>query len=148
MKKRIVAAAAFAACLALCAAVWPQNELIEETPTLPALPAVTAAHPEVPEMTEIEECIISEKETVDVAELAQAETAAPTPEPIQTSTSPEKEKTAEPKQEPEVAPASPNTAPGNMVYVPGFGWLESQGPNRVEYAEDMYENGNKIGIMG
>ena len=34
-----------------------------------------------------------------------------------------------------------------MVYVPGFGSLESQGPNHVEYAEDMYENGNKIGIM-
>ena len=36
----------------------------------------------------------------------------------------------------------------DMVYVPGFGWIESQGPNQVEYAEDMYENGNKIGIMG
>ena len=35
----------------------------------------------------------------------------------------------------------------DMVYVPGFGWIESQGPNHVEYAEDMYENGNKIGIM-
>ena len=35
-----------------------------------------------------------------------------------------------------------------MVYVPGFGWIESQGPNHVEYAEDMYENSNKIGIMG
>ena len=37
---------------------------------------------------------------------------------------------------------------GDMVYVEGFGWIESQGPNHVEYAEDMYENGNKIGIMG
>ena len=36
----------------------------------------------------------------------------------------------------------------DMVYVLGFGWIESQGPNQVEYAEDMYENGNKIGIMG
>ena len=35
-----------------------------------------------------------------------------------------------------------------MVYVPGFGWIESQGPNQVTYAADMYENGNKIGIMG
>ena len=26
--------------------------------------------------------------------------------------------------------------------------IESQGLNHVEYAEDMYENGNKIGIMG
>ena len=52
------------------------------------------------------------------------------------------------QQEPEPAPASPNSAPDNMVYVPGFGWIESQGPNHAEYAEDMYENGNKIGIMG
>ena len=35
-----------------------------------------------------------------------------------------------------------------MVYVPGFGWIQSEGPNHVEYAEDMYENGNKIGTMG
>ena len=35
-----------------------------------------------------------------------------------------------------------------MVYVPGFGWIQSEGPNHVEYAEDMYENGNKIGSMG
>ena len=36
----------------------------------------------------------------------------------------------------------------DMVYVPGFGWIESQGPNQATCAEDMYENGNKIGIMG
>ena len=40
------------------------------------------------------------------------------------------------------------TQMSNMVYVEGFGWIESQGPNRVEYAADMYENGNKIGTMG
>ena len=45
------------------------------------------------------------------------------------------------------APA-PDSEPDNMVYLPGFGWIESQGPNHAEYAEDMYENGNKIGIMG
>ena len=36
----------------------------------------------------------------------------------------------------------------DMVYVPGFGWIQSEGPNHVEYAEDMYENGNKNGTMG
>ena len=35
-----------------------------------------------------------------------------------------------------------------MIYVEGFGWIESQGPNQVEYAEDMDEDGNKIGTMG
>ena len=35
-----------------------------------------------------------------------------------------------------------------MVYVPGFGWIESQGEGTVTYDENMYENGNKVGIMG
>ena len=32
MKKRIIAAATFTACLALCAAVWPQKQPAGETP--------------------------------------------------------------------------------------------------------------------
>ena len=68
-----------------------------------------------------------------------------TPEP----TIPEPEYEPEPKitQEP-AEPEASTEQRSDMVYVPGFGWLESQGPNHVEYAEDMYENGNKIGIMG
>lgn len=34
------------------------------------------------------------------------------------------------------------------TWVPGFGWVEGGGENTVIYAEDMYENGNKIGSMG
>lgn len=44
-------------------------------------------------------------------------------------------------------PEAPDSSSGNMVYVPGFGWTESQGPNQVEYAEDMYESGDKTSIM-
>lgn len=49
-----------------------------------------------------------------------------------------------------LAPAQAVTdlQPGDMVYVEGFGWLEYQGPNRCEYGADIYENRNKIGIMG
>ena len=148
MKKQIAVATASVACLALCAAVWPQNEQAMETPAALTPTAVTAAQPQIPEVPEIEESIIPEKETVDVAELEQPKVVAPAPEPPQTPIPPEKEKTAEPKQEPEVAPTSPDSNPDNIVYVPGFGWLESQGPNHCEYAADMYENGNKIGIMG
>jgi hypothetical protein len=35
-----------------------------------------------------------------------------------------------------------------MVYVPGFGLIESQGEGTVTYNEGMRENGNKVGIMG
>ena len=155
MKKRVITATVFVACLAMCAAVWPQNEPTEETPEVPTPPAVTTAQPEVPKIPEIEERIIPEKETVDVAELEPVDevAAAPAPELIPAQAAPSSEvqvlpeQNAVPQQEPEPTLTSPDRAPDNMVYVPGFGWLESQGPNHAEYAEDMYENGNKIGRM-
>ena len=70
------------------------------------------------------------------------------PEPTPVHIPPVEGMTEGSEQEPEPAPTLPDTPPENMVYVEGFGWLESQGPNHVEYAEDMYENDNKIGIMG
>ena len=153
MKKLIITVAASAACLALCAAVWLQNEPAVETSASPTSPAVIAAQPEVPELPEIEEIIMPEEEKSETTlpELVEEADIAPEPSPAQTPSAsevpvlPEQDVTA--PQEPEPAPA-PDSAPDNMVYVPGFGWIESQGPNHVEYAEDMYENGNKIGIMG
>lgn len=154
MKKRIIASTAFAACLALCAAMWPQNDPAVETSVLPTPPAVIAAQPEVLEMPEIEEIIMPEEEKTDVTQPEPIEEAdaALEPIPVQTplvsevQTAPKQ--SATPLQERGPAPTSLDRTPDNMVYVPGFGWLESQGPNHVEYAEDMYENGNKIGIMG
>ncbi len=36
-----------------------------------------------------------------------------------------------------------------QVYFLGFGWIAyNEEPNQCVYAEDMYENGNKIGSMG
>ena len=149
MKKRIVTAATFAACLALCAAVWPQDEPAGETPALPTPAAVIATQPEVPEIPETEGVISPEEEKTKATLPALVEKAdiAPEPSPAQTPPASEvpvlPEQDVTPPQQPEPAPA-----PDNMVYVPGFGWVESQGPNHAEYAEDMYENGNKIGIMG
>lgn len=154
MKKRIITATAFAACLALRAAVWPQNEPAVETSAPPTPPAVIAAQPEVPEKPEIEEIIMPEEEKSDVTQPEPVKEAATAlgSSPIQAPPSGEvqasPEQNATPPQETEPAPASPDSDPDNMVYVPGFGWIESQGPNHVEYAEDMYENDNKIGIMG
>lgn len=149
MKQRIVAAATFAACLALCAAVWPQNQPAGETPALPTPAAVIATQPEVQEIAEIEEVIPPEEEKAEATLLELVEKADIVPEPSPAQTPPASEvpappeQNATPQQEPKPAPAL-----DNMVYVPGFGWIESQGPNHVEYAEDMYENGNKIGIIG
>lgn len=153
MKKQIITTAAFAACLALCAAVWPQKQPAEETPALPTPVAVIATQPEVPEIPEIEEVKLSEEEKAraTLPELGEEAGIVPEPSPAQASPASEvpvpPEQDATPQQEPEPAP-EPDSEPDNMVYVPGFGWIERQGPNHVEYAEDMYENGNKIGIMG
>lgn len=34
-----------------------------------------------------------------------------------------------------------------QTYLPGFGWIENSGENQGTEAEDMYENGNKVGTM-
>lgn len=153
MKKRIITTAAFSACLALCAAVWPQKQPAEATPVLPTPAAVIATQPEVPEIAEVEEVIPPEEEKSEATlpELVEEADIVPEPSPTQTPPASEvpvpPEQNATPQQEPEPAP-TPDSVSDNMVYVPGFGWIESQGPNHMEYAEDMYENGNKIGIMG
>ena len=60
------------------------------------------------------------------------------------------EKQPEPKPTPTSAPPQTNAMPqaGDLVYVPGFGYLECQGPGEVACSEAMYENGNKVGTMG
>lgn len=35
-----------------------------------------------------------------------------------------------------------------QIYVPGFGWIDDIGEGQGAVADDMYENGNKVGIMG
>lgn len=163
MKRRFIVTTAFTACLALCAAVWPQTEKVGETPTPSETPAVIAPQPTLPEAEKPVLPVVTEKqesgmpEAESAPEVAAKELPIPTPE-IEKQFEPE-QKSAPPMQR-EPAPVHPTqseSAPepiandnelADMVYVPGFGWIESQGPNQVEYAEDMYENGNKIGIMG
>lgn len=42
----------------------------------------------------------------------------------------------------------PGDTKNGQIYVPGFGWVEDHGGGGSgTVAEDMYENGNKIGIM-
>lgn len=163
MKKRIIIATAFTACLALCAAVWPQTEKVEKTPAPSKTANVTTPRPTLPETEELVLPAITEKQESGMPEAESApEVAAkelPTPAPEIEDEAETEQKSAPPTQT-ESAPVHPTqseSAPepiandnelADMVYVPGFGWIESQGPNQVEYAEDMYENGNKIGAMG
>ena len=152
MKKQIITAAVFDACLPLCVAVWPQDEPVGETATQPTPVAVIATQPEVPEIPKTEEVISPEEEKskAPLPELVEKADIVPEPSPAQMPPSskvpvlPEQDVT--PPQEPEPTPA-PDSEPDNMVYVPDFGWIKGQGPNHAEYAEDMYENDNKIRIM-
>ena len=157
MKKYII----ITACLALCAAVWPQSEMVEKTPTTIHVTAVSATEP-------IAEDIAVEPEITPPAEEKKAEIPQaeplhedpPEPEPVpeevpvvaevQSAPEPEPEPVSAPEPTPAPAPSQTVAAPqpSSMVYVPGFGWLECQGPGEVIHDESVYENGNKIGVMG
>ena len=163
--KKFITATVIAACIALCAAVWPQSKASEETPVQPSTPAVCATEATVAELkTEVETTppTEKEKEASPQTEVPQEVPTESEPAPIEMPAAPQVQPTPEPemaseatpKPTPEPFPEPPTVQktvapqPGDMVYVEGFGWIESQGPNRVEYAADMYENGNKIGTMG
>lgn len=138
MKKCIVAAV-ITACLALCAAVWPQPDTREEQPApipthaaaAPKTDVVTTAerkNTEMPRAEPDEELgavpVPAPAEPTSVAEMPQLETELPAPQP------------------------TIELQPGDEVYIPGFGWVPYEGENHREYAADMHENGNKIGSMG
>ena len=151
--KRLITAVIIATCLALCAAVWPQTATVEETPLPVLTPAVTA--PEAPAAgikfeAEIDLPAEKEKDETSQSEPPHEPINEPKPEAVEASAAPEVQPTPEPEPEPEPTPAQTvaNLQPGNKVYVEGFGWLDYQGPNHCEYGADIYENGNKIGIMG
>lgn len=68
MKNRIIIAAAFTACLALCAAVWPQTEKVGETPTLSETAAVIAPQPTLPEAEKPVLPVVTEKKETEMPE--------------------------------------------------------------------------------
>ena len=154
MKKRIIVTAVITACLALCAAVWPQTEKVEKTPAPSEKTAVTTPRPTFPEAEKPVLPVVTEKkesemlEAESAPEVATEELPIPVPEiedeaeteqeyvpPTQTDSIPVQPTQPEPKSAPE--PIANDNELADMVYVTGFGWIESQGPNQVEYAEDM-----------
>lgn len=61
-------------------------------------------------------------------------------------TPPVYEEPEETKKPTDDTPKTGDTKDG-MVYVEGFGWLPDEGAGSGTNADDMYENGNKVGIM-
>ena len=82
MKKRIIIATAFTACLALCAAVWPQTEKVEKTPAPSETTAVTTPRPTPPETEERVLPAIVEKQESGIPEAESAPEGAAEELPI------------------------------------------------------------------
>ena len=149
MKKTIISAIAIG--LILCAAAWPLPEpSAEETPAEPTPPTATATSIDTPELTAEEEPLTAAAKKADAPQTEAVhdtdieQEATPAEEPTAS------EKQPEPKSTPTATPPQTNATPqaGDMVYVPGFGYLECQGPGEVTRSETMYESGNKVGTMG
>ena len=154
--KKFIIAVVIAACLALCAAMWPRNGVVEKAPEQMQESVVSA--PEAPAATPKEEAKVlppSEEENTELQQLELLPETVSEPEhvPVEIPIVSKAQSTPEPilasESVPEPAPpqTATNSQPGDMVYVPGFGWLESQGEGTVIYDDMMYENGNKVGSM-
>ena len=152
--KKFVIATMIASCVALCAAVWPHGNAVEETPVPAAETAVSAKEATVAEIEEPAALAEKEKGTIPRQEAPQE--GQPDPEtrpveiPVASEPQPSTGQTRSKNSAPELTPSQPpkEPQPGDKVYVAGFGWVEYEGPNHCEDGADIYENGNKIGIMG
>ena len=96
-----------------------------ESPEKPESPAGTTTLPDDHDGTDVPE---EERKTEDEVPPTYEETPTVTPT--------------------ETEPAAGSTNSSGQVYVPGFGYVENSGENQGGTLDDMYENGNKIGIMG
>ena len=138
MKKHIVTAV-ITACLALCAAVWPQPDTRGERPAPIPTHAVTAPKADA--------ATTAEKKNAETPRAEPDEELGAVPVPAPAESTPAVE-TPQPEPTPPTPQPTIELQPGDEVYIPGFGWVEYEGPNHCEDGTDIYENGNKIGIMG
>ena len=155
--KKLIIVTMIAVCVALCAAVWTHGNAVEETPVPAAETAVSAKKATVAEIkTEEQPVLLPEKEkrAIQQQEAPQEEQPESEAEPIEMPTDSELQpstgQTPAKNSVPESTPPQPSKElqPGDKIYVAGFGWVEYEGPNHCEDGTDIYEKGNKIGIMG
>jgi hypothetical protein len=155
IKKKTIAGVAFAACVVLCAAVWPWSAEVED---LSAEPVKTAVSAEIEARSEeisqilfsadasaLETKAISKNEPQIIEVTTEKETAPPTA-PTSYAVSKSAPTSTEPK------PGARSVIDGKLhVWIPGFGWVVDEGGGSVG---TMVGNpgdkltGNKVGIMG
>ena len=169
MKKHIILAGTILAAVALCCAIYGGTAKVDTVPTPAAESSVSA--PCAPQTRPSSNNIITEPVTQPETVPVTGSAASPAQDFPQTTpltiseTQPAEEPAVElPATIPEPAPAEESiTEPpekcastsaaevqsqDGMIYVPGFGYLKSEGPGEWSVSESMYENGNKVGIMG
>ena len=152
--KKLIIVTLITTCAALCAAVWPHNNATEQTPVPAAETAVSAKEATVAEIQGPATLAEKEKRTIPQQEAPQEEQPEPKTGPIETPVASELQpstgQTPTKNSVPEKTPPQPpkELQPGDKVYVAGFGWVEYEGPNHSKDGTDIYENGNKIGIIG
>ena len=144
MKKHIILTGTILAAVALC---WALGGGTAKVDTVPA-PATESAvsSPCAPQTRPSGNSIITEPVTQPETVPVTGPVASPrqncsqeTPTAVPASTPAEEPIAEQPAEE-------PPTQDG--IYVPGFGYLQSEGPGEWSVSESMYENGNKVGIMG
>ena len=97
----------------------------------------TPTKPDAPEKPKAPGQVADDHKAEDVPEADRNKETPPTYDPEQTEVKPQP-----------TEPAGGSTNDAGQVYVPGFGYVTPSGPNDGGTLDDMYENGNKIGIMG
>ena len=113
----------------------PQESLVIEAEAATSVSDTEQEIQETPEKTEDAKPSVSPEVSEDTV-IDQPDTP-----PAYTEEKAEQPATAESQQ-----PKTGDSKEG-MVYVEGFGWIKDEGAGSGIYADDMYENGNKIGIM-
>ena len=172
MKKRRILAGTAIAAVALCWAICGGTAKVDTVPAPTAESAVSApcapqTRPSEPSINIIITEPVTQPETVPVtgsaaspaqncpqetpvviSELTPAEETNEEPPTVVPESTSEEESIIEPPEK--CAPTSVDEVqPQNgMIYVPGFGYLQSEGPGEWSVSEDMYESGNKVGTMG
>ena len=162
MKKHIILTGTAIAVVALCWAICGGTSTGDTVPAPAAESAVSA--PCAPQTQPSINIIIAEPvtqpETVEVtgsaaspeAEYPQTTPTAvsePTPAEAPAAELPATISKPAPTEEPVAEQPAEEAPPAqDGIYVPGFGYLKSEGPGEWSVSESMYENGNKVGTMG
>lgn len=168
-KKRLVLTGLGVVCVALVIAIASQFRT-EEPNVVPAQPSSTvsdAVNPSVPptEQTNAQgvnaqpiDPAVTPNQTTDTGDSTgteqsiQTEVTKPSEPPQDVKTNPSQKPDGEKVTKPEnsTAPSTPKAGDKNdkgQMWFPGFGWVDDGGANEGTKADDMYENGNKIGDM-